>query len=83
MLRVWFLGFLYYDVTSKLVTSLTLVSGFLAGLGSGGEGKRVEVVVPTPQPLPMAGTDANLTDSSGRIDSSARGKFVCPFQFLS
>jgi hypothetical protein len=80
MLRVWFLGFLYYDVTSKLVTSL--VSGFLAGLGSGGEGKRVEVVVPTPQPLAMAGMDANLTDNSGRI---ARGKFVgySNFRFLS
>jgi hypothetical protein len=43
----------------------------------------VEVVVPTPQPLAMAGMDANLTDSSGRIDSFARGKFVCSFPFLS
>jgi hypothetical protein len=62
---------------------------FLAGSGSGGELKRVEVMPPY-QPLPMEGMDANLTDNSGRIDSSSRGKFILPisssflgFQFVS
>jgi hypothetical protein len=79
MSRVRFLGFLHldFDVT-------TLVSWFLADTGSGGERNRVEMV-PLPQPLPMAGMDANLTDNSGQIDSFGRSKFVCSshFQFLS
>jgi hypothetical protein len=54
-----------FDVTG-------MVSWFLADPGSGGERRRVEVD-PLPQPLPMAGMDANLTDSSGRIDSFIPG----------
>jgi hypothetical protein len=45
-----------FDVTG-------MVSWFLADPGSGGERRRVEVET-LPQPLPMAGMDANLTDSS-------------------
>jgi hypothetical protein len=49
-----------------------MVSWFLADPGSGGERRRVEVD-PLLQPLPMAGMDDNLTDSSGRIDSFIPG----------
>ena len=70
MLRAWFLGFLHFDFDFTC-----LVSWFLAGPGSGGERNGVEVV---PPPQPMAGMDADLTDNSGRIDSSVRSKFVLP-----